>query len=535
MKNAEGLILIELLTATVIFAIGVMTIFALFVNATKGAIFSLDRTNASFSSTQTIEAAYSIASGSKDDLSPGEYEAGINADNQWALIPRAGLMGHFLLSNDAIDSSGYGNNGIMNHMSFDTDRKNQRYSAGRFNGATSYIQTEYAFSLQITGPLTISAWALGTGEGIRYIAGKYNTVEQRGGYLLSKADSYYNFQINGPEGQDSISAASNHLPWEHITAVYDPGKPSLYLYINGELKQSKTTNISSVNQAPDIEFFIGTDASKTNVWEGLISDVRIYNRALTSNEISGLYASYSNKYDRHLVITGPGDELVGCWNFNEAEKCIVHDNSGNNNHGILEPECGTLSPSWTEDRYGKQGRALEFDGTSNFINVPDNSMLQIENEISVSAWVKLPDPLPDNSGMILHKRAADLEDYSFALIYDKDDKGYGWAASSGAPGNLDYIRSINTAIPGEWQYVAATFDGVGKKLYVDNNRIDDVIVSTLANKGTNSNLYIGQQADGDKKHKGIIDDVRIYNHALSENEIMSLYLGDINYYTLPAI
>ncbi len=530
----KGFILVELLAAMAIFAIGAMTIFALFVNATRGTIFSLNRTAAVFSSIETMEAADSIASGDKDDLTPGKYEVGINTANQWVLIPRAGLVGHFLLSNDAVDSSGYGNDGIMNRVSFDLDRKNQRYNAGRFNGVNSRIQTEYAFSLQVSGPLTISAWVLGTGGGQRYIAGKYNTDEGRGGYLLSRTDSSYNFQIAGPEGQDNISAVGDNLPWEHVVGIYDPGKPSLSLYINGELKESKTTNISSIDRVPDIEFFIGTDASKKNVWEGLISDVRVYNRALTSKEISGLYGNYSNRYNKQLVVADPGQGLVGYWNFNEGERCVVNDNSGNNNHGTLEPECDALSPSWSEDRYGKQSRSLGFDGVNDFINVADNSSLQIENEISVSAWVKLPDPLPDNSGVILYKRAAGTGDYSFALLFNKDDNGYGWAVSPGSPENLDYIRSTSTAIAGEWQYITATFDGTDRKIYVDNSRIDDVVVSAMANGG-DSNLYIGQGATGGSKYKGTIDDVRIYNHALSESEILSSYLGDINYYASPII
>jgi type II secretory pathway pseudopilin PulG len=536
-KNNTGFILVELLAAMAIFAIGVMTIFALFVNATKGATFSIDRTNSSFSS--VVEAANSIVSGGKDDLTSGEYDVGINKNNQWVLIPRAGLVGHFLLSNDAVDSSGYGNDGIMSYMNFGIDRKNQRYNAGRFNGTTSYIQTEYAFSLQVTGPLTVSAWVLGTGEGQRYIAGKYNSFKGEGGYLLSRTDSNYNFQITGPEGTISILAEGDNLPWEHIVGVYDPGKPSVSLYINGELKESTTTNISSINVAPGIEFFIGTDAGKTNFWEGLISDVRVYNRILTSNEVSGLYGSYSNKYDRYLVVPDPGEGLLGYWNFNEGEGCVVNDNSNNNNHGILEPECDTLSPIWTEDRYGKQSRSLEFDGTSTFISIPDNSSLQIkiENEISVSAWVKLPDILPSASGtmMILYKKATNPEDYSFALIYNKDDKGYGWAVSQGSSENLDYIKSTSTVIAGEWQYVTATFDGTDKKLYIDNERINDVASSTLENSGTDNNFYIGQGADGNNKYEGFIDDVKIYNHALSESEIMSSYLGNINYYSFPVI
>jgi len=534
-KNSAGFILVELLAAMAIFAIGTMTIFALFVNATKGANFSLDRTAAVFSSIETMEAVNSIVNRDKDDLTPGEYEVGINKNNQWVLIPRAGLVGHFLLANDATDLSGSGNNGIMNHMSFGDDRKNQRHNAGRFNGSDSYIKTEYAFSLQVTGPLTISAWVLGTGQGQRYIAGKYNTVEGRGGYLLSKADPYYSFKISGPEGEDIISAPGDNLPWEHIAGVYDPATHSLSIYINGELKESTTTDISSINRVSDIEFFIGTDAGKTNVWEGSISDVRVYNRALTSNEISGLFGGYTNKYDRQLVVVESATNLYGFWNFNEGERCIVNDNSGNNNHGWLEPGCSIVSPSWALDRYGKQGRALEFDGTSDFVSISNSSSLQIKGEVSISAWLKLPTLLLENSGTVIYKKADSPEDYSFALIYDKDSKGYGFAVSQGAPETLEYIQSTSTATAGEWQYIVAVFDGETKKLYVDNNMISDATTSSLAYNGTDFDLYIGQGPGGINKYKGVIDDVHIYGQALSEKEITSSYLGNVNYYMSPII
>src|SRR4030042_4517511 len=531
-SNQKGLILIELLAAMAIFAIGIMTIFVLFINVTKGAIFSLEQTNSSFLSIEAMEAANSIVYKNKNDLTPGEYEIGINAtSNQWVLIPRAGLIGHFLLANDANDYSGYGNNGTMHNIAFSLDRRDKRNAAASFNGSNSYIQAENASSLRITGPLTVSAWVLGTNTGIRYIAGRYNIELERGGYLLSKIDDSYNFRIAGPEGQDSISAQTNHFPWEwaHGGGVISSGKPGLYLYIDGALKESKDTTIFSIDPVSEIDFFIGTNENKTDFWEGSIADVRVYNRALTSNEIAGLFGSYSDKYGRKLVVTDPGQGLVGYWNFNEGEGCIVHGNSSNNNYGTLKPECDI----WAEDKNGEQAKALEFNGLDDYIHISDSSSLQIENEVSISIWLKPPDTLPDSNMTILRKRAAYPEDYSFAFVYNQEDKGYGWAVSSGTTGALDYIKSTNTVLFGQWQHIVVTFDNSERKIYMDNNLINDTVTSTLANTGSNYDLYIGQEADGSDNFKGMIDDIRIYNHALSANEIMSLYLDQVNYYTLP--
>ena len=80
-NREQGLILIELLTAMAVFAIGIITIFALFVNATKGVLISLDKTKANLLSEEKLEAAHSIFKDEKDYLTPGKYEVGVNKEN----------------------------------------------------------------------------------------------------------------------------------------------------------------------------------------------------------------------------------------------------------------------------------------------------------------------------------------------------------------------------------------------------------------------------------------------------------------------
>jgi len=529
-KNRQkGLILIELLASMAIFSIGVMTIFVLFVNVTKGAFFSLERTNSSFLSAEAMEAADSLAAGNKGDLTQGEYETGINSDNQWVLIPRAGLVGHFLLSKDAADYSGLGNHGTVNGLSFVTDRRGKRNAAGSFNGFNSYVRIEDSSSFEITGPLTISAWVSGTSVGQRHIAGKYHSGLEQGGYLLFKTDSEYVFKIAGPEGQDFLSAERDSLLWEQAVGVYDPGKPAIYLYVNGTLRASKETEISSINPVPDLDFLIGADESKANVWQGAIADVRVYERALTQNEISGLFSNYSDKYYRKLVVKGPDSGLVSYWNFNEGEMCLAQDSKASN-HALLKRECDI----WAQDRYGRENRAVSFDGLEDFAYVSDNDSLQLENKISLSFWIKFPGTVPETDQAILSKRAAFSDDYAFSLVYEADAKGYSFGVSKGNSEALISVRTEKTALAGQWQNITAVFNGAERKIYIDGNLIGNAEASSLANNGSDSDLYIGQQADGSNKLKGFIDDLRIYSHALSESEIMSLYLADFNYYTVPA-
>jgi len=538
-KNREqGLILIELLTAVAIFAISIIAIFALFVNATKGILISLDKTRENLLSGEVLEGAFSISKSDPDYLTPGKYEVGINNNNQWVLIPKTGLMGHFLMSNNAKDSSIYKNHGIMHKVSFTEDRKGQPLAAARFNEDDSYIKTELAFSLQIEGPLTISAWVLDTGvqetPRIKTIAGKYNVLTGEGGYMLYKEGNNYYFTISGQGGTVTISAPqSEDLSWEHVAGVYDPGvydtrKTTLRLYVNGKEKASQETYITSINKVPYIEFFIGNDTSGLNPWYGLISDVRVYNRSLTANELSGLYGSYSAAGKRALIVSDM-EKLTGIWSFNEDEGCIAHDNGGNNNHGIIK---NCTSTQWVENRHQKEGRAFNFNfENNNYIEIADSSTLQIEDEISISLRLKMPEELPEQDMTILQKRAAGSEDYSFSLLYQGTEKGYGWAISAGAPEQLNQVKLQGTAIPNKWQHLIVTFDSTDKKIYIDNREITDLEESSIDNPGTDSHLFIGRDADGQNNLSGVaIDDLRIYNKILTSAERQAIFLDETNYY-----
>jgi type II secretory pathway pseudopilin PulG len=530
-KNRErGLILIELLTAVAIFAIEIVVIFALFVNATQGVIVGLEKTRGILLSNESLEAAYAISKKDPDYLTPGKYEVGANNNNQWALIPKTGLMGHFLLANNVKDSSIYKNKGLMHKVTFAEDRKDQPLAAARFNGTDSYIKTELAFSLQIEGPLTLAAWVLdtGMGEGRRTIASK-------GVYKLYKEDSNYYFAISGGEKSDVIEASSEGLGWwEHIVGVYDPGGPTLHLYVNGKEKASKPTNITSIKIIPEIEFFIGAEPDLSNFWEGRISDVRVYNRALTSNEIAGLYNSYSVPYQKSLVVSDSvfeqdektkiwklnDKELVGIWNFNEGEGCTANDNSQNNNHGIVR----NCSPTqWVENRQEKLARAFKFDG-NNYIEIANSSTLQVKDKISISLWLKI-ETLPEQDMTILQKKAAGSDDFSFALVYKSVEKGFGWAASVGMPEEFNQVKiAAGSVIPNKWQNIIVTFDGVNKKIYIDGQEISNLSETTLKNTGSNSNLFLGQNA------QATIDDLRIYQKILEPKEIKAIFLEKTSYY-----
>jgi hypothetical protein len=531
-SSKKGSILIELLLAMAIFAIAVVTIFTLFISATQGVMIGLEKTKGTLLSTEALEAAYAFSKYDQDYLTPGKYEVGVNDSDQWVLIPKSGLMGHFLMANNAQDSSAYKNRTLLQQVNFFEDRKGQPLAAAVFNGTNSYIKTENTLSLQIGGPLTLAAWVLDAGAGgaRKTIAGKYNLSEEEGGYILYKEGNNYYFKIFGQGGTASLSTPSGSS-WQHVAGVYDPGDKTLRLYVNGTSTEPVPTNITSINKVPYVEFFIGNDAGISTPWHGRISDVRIYNRALTANEVAGLYGSYSAPYEKSLIVSDLNG-LAGTWSFNEGGGCTAHDNSGNNNHGLIIENCS--SSQWVKNRNEDEKRAFNFEG-DNYIEIADSSTLRIENEISISLWIKMPDPLPEQDMTILHKRAAGSEDYSFSLIYEYDENeniyGYGWAASTDLPNEFNNIELANTAIPNRWQHIVVTFDGASKKIYIDNQNVGVLKEFTVSNSGDNSNLFIGQNAESQNQLLNVaIDDLRIYNKILTTTERQAIFLSETKYY-----
>jgi len=522
MKN-KGLILVELLTAMAVFAIGIATIFALFVGATQGAFLSLERTLAHFTANKSLEAARSIERNNPDRLINGIFEVGINPQNEWELVPLNGLIGHFLLINDGDESGPHNISTVSNKVSFSEDRKNQPFAAARFNGRDSFIRTELGFPLQIERPLTISSWVLTVGGGRRHIAGRYNVIQGQGSYLLYREDNQYHFQISGPEGTSTVSAESDFTPWEHITGVFLPGR-ELRLYINGRLKGSSPTNVSLINRSPGIEFFIGSDASQSNIWEGLISDVRVYNRSLTSREVFALSQIYSVKGTRHLKITDVDHNAVGLWNFYEGENCVIHDNSGNNNH-IMIPGLNNCANNWRPNRYGRENGSIWLGNERMEIN--DNPSLRIENEMSVSAWIKL-DTLSDTDGFIARKFSPEQNHLSFALLYSGPNKGFQFTASTGTQFfDLPTVRSNQTAIAGQWQHIMATFNGINKIIYINGFPVETIPTTSAIPQ--QNNLILTENMPGQ------IDDIRVYKKALSPEDVMNIFLNNKKYFLVDSI
>ena len=214
-------------------------------------------------------------------------------------------------------------------------------------------------------------------------------------------------------------------------------------------------------------------------------------------------------------------DLVGHWTFDESSGTNIADTSGLGNHGVLfNPKSNT----WTN---GMSGGALYFEGTtgagSTYVTIPDAPSLHITNAISFAAWIRCDDISLD--APILDKEGPGKLSYWFGT----------YGAAGAVPGNFGMLMSANgiawtifnrsqgAVSQGLWVHVASTWDGSTVRHYLNGV----LLAQTAAFSGplhvSDASLIIGANVPYNATaFKGIIDDARLYNHALTLSEVRSL-------------
>ena len=200
--------------------------------------------------------------------------------------------------------------------------------------------------------------------------------------------------------------------------------------------------------------------------------------------------------------------LVGWWKFDEGTGDIAADSSGNGNDGTLN---GPLE--WTTE--GKIGGAMAFTGPYNFVLVEDAPSLNMTQEITIAAWIN---PSWTGNNRILQKSSGG-GDNQYRLI-----KEGGNNIRVHLPPAPNFEITGNIPPQGEWTHLAATYDHSMIRVYYDGVVVGETAFSD--NLGvSDGQLFIGNkwaQAPAGDEFNGIMDDVRIYNRALTQSEIKRL-------------
>ena len=166
---------------------------------------------------------------------------------------------------------------------------------------------------------------------------------------------------------------------------------------------------------------------------------------------------------------------------------------------------------------GHEGTALNFTGANNYVRVENSPELSPTKGITIAAWIN---PSWTGNSRILQKGQRDSQ---YRLLREWGNN-FVFHLAGVTNGKLD---GFSVPPIGEWTHVAATYDGSAMKVYY-NGKVVGKLDANGALATTTEPLYIGTkhaEAPVDDELSGILDDIRIYNYALSEADIAAIYAG----------
>ena len=304
-------------------------------------------------------------------------------------------------------NSGFGGSDLVGTLGAGTSAPTWT-NEGRVGKALSfdggdYVQlTSSSLSFtQNTGSMTASAWvninSLSGSDKIIFAVRDSGSVNWQIGKTTTSDSGkirYYNGTSYDSNSQISVNQ------WAYVAVTVDGPGNSAKIYLNGKLDSTFSTNFGS-DDGGNL-FTIGSVLGSF-FWPGLIDEVKIYNTALTPEEILQDYnqgmAAVMGQSSANTGSTAPAGSAaqeycvpgssdtcrppVAEWKLDEKQGNTTYDTSGNNNEGTL-----FNSPTWRSSAFCKEGGCLEFDGGGNAVFISDNNSIKPTTGVTIQAWMK---------------------------------------------------------------------------------------------------------------------------------------------------
>ena len=428
-------------------------------------------------------------------------------------LPQDGLVAWYPFNGNTYDESGNSRNLTNNGAELEADRygnankayllsngSNLRYRGKSISGGESFT---YSFWMKTNKNLNEYQDFIFSENGV-------NETGHETGVWFFFHPSTKDFGIVNP-GNSYAGILRKQFPyideWHHVVVQ---GPSEYKIYVDGKLFETSYS---------DYKKFADTCTFQIGTFHGSIDDFSVYNRKLSAEEIQTLYSNSAPKKELPKYI--PTDGLVGYWPFNGN----ANDESGNGNHGTVN------GATLTTDRNGKANNAYSFDGYKNDIDCGNNSILNLNN-FSISVWYKvIEDPKVPSEYTIVSKTdyTNNTLGYRLALGSSPSTKPQLiWSQIGGANSCGDYLDSDNETNKNIWTNVIGVKDQNTLKIYVDG-KLQQKITEVCGNFNNSRPLLFGSSYTVNNIKTGFfngqLDDIAIYNRALTQQEITTLYTG----------
>lgn len=405
------------------------------------------------------------------------------------------------------DSSGSGNDTSSTGTSITTGKYGKARSLNGTN--TDYITVTSSPSLQTAGT-TVEAW-------VKFINKDKNTR----GYLVTKGSaSVQNYYVwydsssgvcngkivtgfYGGSYHDLCSTKNDFAnnTWYHIAYTYDLN--TMKVYINGVLDNSVAQTATPAKDTTAVGIGYDSSSGSTYHLNGLLDEVKIYNYARSNEQI------VQDMNAGHPAPGSPVGSPYVWWKFNEGQGTLMH-NSGTSGSS---KDLTVSNPVWTNP--GKNDRALSFNGSSTSGNAGN---LSLNSDFTVETWMYIN----------TYSASSPIQkSYDYAFELDGNNRLY-FSTS------CYWYNTYASPSTGAWHHIVMTVAGSKMTGYIDGRQEVSADTGCIQTSNTN-NLYIGSYDGTQEYFNGRLDDLKLYNYALSAeqvkiafNQASSLVLGELS-------
>ena len=452
----------------------------------------------------------------------------------------------------AQDSSGNGYHATI----YNAGSGSSSWSTGRLNGSllldgtNDYLainSLHYTAQSEIPA-VSISAW-IKTGRSSQGYIISYDRSEfwrfSVGGEANNGKLFFATVDSQGIADQYSQVSVSNNV-WRHIAVSYDSNSSTKNFYIDGSLDSSHTVHGNRLLGSKSLTRYgtIGTTNEDTSYnsggtrggfFQGEIDDLRLYDRKLFASEVTKIYNLPGSDYDGDSY-TYAEEISAGTDPFDSSKSPALSqgllawypfegnasDMSGNNRNGVL-----TGNPGYAN---AIQGQALSLDGSDDHMDISHDSALDPRRILTYSFWFNSTSQSKTWTPVLFKGNSSGQRTYAFWL--NSGEKRI-HPVTVDASGQYDADSSNNFWAHNQWYSVASVMDRNSGflKLYSNGQLITNSSIPQ-ADTVSNSNalrLGWGYESNSDYvRFHGLIDNLRLYNRALSATDISRLYAHESN-------
>jgi hypothetical protein len=342
-------------------------------------------------------------------------------------------------------------------------------------------------------------------------------------FRINNSKPFASFNISGTQRTLAGATTLQNNTWYHLLTTYDG--TNIKIYVNGNLDATSPSYIGDIVFTSGNMIFGAYDSSDVRGFIGYLDEIKIYNYALNAYEAQNHYKGFREQIG-----------LLGLWHFDDALNTATFN--GISETG-LNPKFSSFSvpdnikidftkTSAINDtvvcRSGSCAMFTRDYSSKGILNDTANNypVLHTLDNITIESWVKITTPSSSYQGIVGKTTPG---------IYEAGITGTFMNFNLNINGTR-YAESYNAMlIANNWYLLTYTFDGTDMKVYVNG-----VLKQTwnhpgsITDDGSHTNILVGYSGSSNEYFDGYLDEVRIYNRALSLDEINNRYEGAYTYY-----